>query len=271
MNPQKLNSLAVKAKKLALFLNNKSESGHIGGVLSSIDILVAIYFGQTAKFSKSSIEDSKSDTLLFSKGHAVLALYVVLYLKGMYSKKELETFCQNGSRFQEQPLANKLPGIEWATGSLGHGLNVAVGIALANRSLKLPHKVFVVLSDGDCQEGSTWEAILFAGQHKLGNLVCLVDANLWQATDKVENVLSNKNIHLQTELFGWQSFEVEITSPDDLNNVLQKLDFSINKPKFIVCRTRKGKGVSFMEGDNNWHYKSIDDSDLILAMKELEL
>lgn len=253
----------VKKSCLAEILKKykKVNAGHIGSSLSCLDILVYLYFFYL----------HENDRFILSKGHAALSLYVVLVKSGCLEESILDSFYQNGTLLAAHPPCNrKLKGVHFGTGSLGHGLSLATGMAFANRFTKKQNNVFCVLSDGDCDEGSTWEAALFAAQHKLSNLYVIIDNNNLQGFGKTEDILN-----LEPLAEKWQSFNFDVSIAEKGNDFqslhasfkeLEKKDS--NQPKCIIARTVKGSGVSFMENKMEWHYLPMNDEHYAQALAE---
>jgi transketolase len=207
------------------------------------------------------------DRLILSKGHAVSALYAVLARLEFFPPEELKNFNVDGGHLPEQPSPGCAPGVEWATGSLGHGLNVGIGMALAGKIQRRGYRTFVILSDGECNEGTTWEGAMFAPAHRLNHLTVAVDYNKWQATGRSEEILSLKPLAQKWEAFGWDAVEVDGHNIEALVREFSKVH--PEKPRAIIAHTTKGKGVSFMEDDNNWHYRSPTAEEVAQAEREL--
>ncbi len=247
-----------KIRSNILNLTYKAKSSHIGSSLSIVEILVSLYFGVL----------KKTDKFILSKGHAALALYCVLFEKKIISKRNLDSYGSNGTILMNH-ASHKVRGIEFSTGSLGHGLPVAVGKAIKFKSINKKYKVFVLISDGELNEGTTWESLLFASHHKLDNLNIIIDYNKIQSLDFVNNVLGVEPLRKKLESFGCH---VEITDGHSVLNIQKKLKkLSKNKPKILIANTVKGKGISFMENNNLWHYKNPNKNQLIRALKEVNL
>lgn len=239
---------------------------HLGGALSVVDILVAAYWNVLAINPKNPGAPER-DRLIFSKGHAVSALYATLAYRGFFSKDLLSHFNENGSDFAEQPSPGCVPGLEVATGSLGHGLPFGVGMAWAGRLQNQSYKVMVVISDGEANEGSVWESALLAPAQRLENLTVIVDYNKWQATGRSHEVMSMDPLKDKWNAFGWNALEVD---GHDLLALTEAMHSSLpGKPLAIVAHTVKGKGVSFMEDDNNWHYRVPTPEEVGKAKAEL--
>ena len=236
----------------------KAKSSHIGSCLSIVEILATLYFNVL----------NKNDKFILSKGHAALALYSVLFEKKIISKRILDSFGKNKTKLMNH-VSSKVNGVEFSTGSLGHGLPVSVGKALKFKSKKEKNKVYVLISDGEINEGTTWESLLFANHHKLDNLNIIIDYNKIQSMDFVSKVMKIEPLKLKLQSFGCKVFNVDGHSIKNLNKFLKKR--ITDKPKVIIANTIKGKGVSFMENNNLWHYKNPNQEQLKKALKEIEI
>ena len=253
-----MNSKIRNIRKNILNLTFKAKSSHIGSCLSIVEILVALYFKIL----------NKNDRFILSKGHAALALYSILFEKKIITKKTLSSFGSNKTVLMNH-VSNKVKGVEFSTGSLGHGLPVSVGKALKFKTNKEKNKVFVLMSDGEINEGTTWESLLFANHHKLDNLNIIIDYNKIQSMDFVSKVIKLEPLKQKLQSFGCKVYEVNGHSVKQLSKFLKIKSF--NKPKVIIANTVKGKGVSFMENNNLWHYKSPDKDQLKRALNEIEI
>ncbi len=265
-DPSALASLAARARADVVGMSHRAGSAHLASSLSCIDLLVAAY-GAVMDVDPHRPSDPDRDRLILSKGHAVAALYAVLARSGFFPPEELQQFNIDGGHLPEQPSPGCAPGEDWATGSLGHGLNVGIGMALAARIQKRNYRTFVIMSDGECNEGTTWEGAMFAPAHRLNLLTIAVDYNKWQATGRSEEILALKPLARKWEAFGWDIVEVD---GHDLSALAR--EFSVvhpEKPRAIIAHTVKGKGVSFMEDDNNWHYRSPTAEEVQKAEQEL--
>ena len=247
-------NFSLKIRKLILKIANSSQCSHIGSNLSIVDILTVLY----VKFLK-----IKKNSFILSKGHACLAQYCVLKELGFITDKTLNTFGKNGTILMSH-ASHKVPGINLSTGSLGHGLPVATGIALANKINKKKSKMFVLLSDGELDEGSNWESILFSSHHKLDNLVIIIDYNKLQSTSSVKNTLNLEPLDKKFESFGCKVLTV---NGHNCEKIFKALNSKSSKPLVVIANTVKGKGVSFMENSVLWHYKSLDSEDYKRALK----
>ena len=223
------------------------------------------------KIDPSKPDDPNRDRFVFSKGHAVPALYITLARRGFFGKELLDTYAQAGAHLGEQPSPGCAPGVELATGSLGHGLPVGLGMALAGRIKKLSHRVFVLMSDGECNEGSVWEAAMFAPAQKLDNVCVIVDFNKWQATGRSTEVMALEPFADKFRAFGWDACEVDGHDIEAISKALEGIPNGSGKPRAIIAHTVKGKGVSFMEDDNNWHYLVPKPEHVEKAKRELGL
>ena len=266
-----LNRITREIRGNLVSLSHKRRIPHLASALSCVDILTAAYWGGSLDITPENIESPTRDRLILSKGHAATALYAALMARGILSE---ETFWQTGESqadLAEQPAPFCAPGVEWATGSLGHGLAAGIGIALASRIQKNPVRVMVVLSDGECNEGSTWEAALFAPAHKLTHLMAIVDSNRWQATGRTADILSLHPIEEKFAAFGWNAVEIDGHDLSQLTSRMQGFDRDDERPTAIIANTVKGKGVSFMEDDNNWHYRTPTAEEVEQAHRDLSL
>ena len=258
--------LSKKIRKLSLEMVHNSNASHIGSALSMVDILAVLY-NDILKFDSNNSKWEGRDKLILSKGHSCVALYAVLGLKNFFDIELLKTYGKNGSDFMNH-ISHKVPGVEFSTGSLGHGLPYAVGIALGNKLKKIDSKVYVILGDGEVAEGSNWEALLFASHNKLDNLVVIIDNNNLQSLTTVDDTLSLEPYDKKFLSFGCNVVKVDGHDHEQLNKV-----FSFNnpylKPNVVIAKTIKGKGVSYMENEVKWHYKSPNTEELSTAIKDI--
>lgn len=249
-------------------MSHQTGAPHLGSSLSCVDILVAAYFGFVA-LDPQHPDDPDRDRFILSKGHAAPALYATLAERGVIPSDWLAEFACDGSRLPEQMSPGCAPGIEAATGSLGHGLSLGAGMALAARIRQRPYRVWTVLSDGECNEGSVWEAAMFAAAQKLDRLVAVVDYNGWQATGRSDEVLALSPLKDKWTAFGWNTYEVDGHDIEQLQGALADAAQSSGRPSCLIARTIKGKGISFMEDDNNWHYRIPNADEVQAALVEL--
>jgi transketolase len=260
---------ARRVRGRVLEMSHAAETAHLGSSLSCVDLLVAAY--STLRADPKNPDDPDRDRIILSKGHAVSALYATLAERGYISADELKTYNKEGGRLPEQPSPRCVPGVELATGSLGHGLCVGGGMALAARLQKKSYRVCVIMSDGECQEGSVWEAALFAAAQKLDRLVAIVDYNKLQATGRSNEIMALAPFKAKWQAFGWTAHEIDGHDVGAVAELLRKVPDGSGRPVAIVANTVKGKGVSFMEDDNNWHYLSPNEEHLRKAKAELGL
>ena len=261
----KTQELARKVRIHAVKMVNKGGSSHIGSVLSIVDILAALY-GRVMQYRSNEPKWVNRDRFILSKGHAGAGVYAVLAECGFFNIAELDKHYQDGSIFSGHVSHKGVPGVELSTGSLGHGLPVASGMALAAKIDKKSHKIFVVMSDGELDEGSNWEAFMFASHHELNNLTAIIDRNKLQSMKTTEETLSLEPLRDKLIAFGWNVIEVDGHNHDEL---FSAIDSDTKKPKVIIANTIKGKGVSFMENEIAWHYRTPSGELFDQAMKEL--
>tara|TARA_Y100000741_G_C18229583_1_gene549233 strand:- start:345 stop:1088 length:744 start_codon:yes stop_codon:yes gene_type:complete len=246
-------------------MTSKGKSSHVGSALSIADILAVLYTNMNVDPKDPS--NPKRDRFILSKGHAGAAVYAVLAELDFFSKEILDTHYQDGSILSGHVSHKGVPGVEFSTGSLGHGLSVATGFALAAKRKSLNFNSYALLSDGELDEGSNWEAILFAPHHNLNNLTCIVDYNKLQSLTSVKETLNLEPLVDKILSFGWDVFDIDGHNHDDIKNAIKA---KTSKPKFIIANTTKGKGISFMENKVVWHYRSPNEDELIKGLKELE-
>lgn len=264
-----LGRIARDARLRIITNSHKTQTPHLGSCLSCVDILVAAYF-HCLRIDPANPRDPERDRFILSKGHGAAALFQILAMRGFYPESMLATYGQDGSLFAEHPPSpDYLPGIEAATGSLGHGLPIGLGMALSARIQNRNYNVVALLSDGECNEGSIWEAAMMAAARRVGNLVAVVDYNKWQATDRSREVMGDASLVGKWHAFGWESCEIDGHDMAALVDVLGERRSNEGQPVAVVAHTVKGKGVSFMEDDNNWHYKIPSEEDLVSVRREL--
>ncbi len=251
--------------------SHRTQTPHLGSCLSCVDILVAAYF-ETLRIDPRKPGEDNRDRFILSKGHGAAALFQVLALRGYYPESMLDHYGEDGSVFAEHPPAPAyLPGIEAATGSLGHGFPLGLGMALAGRIRNRTYRVIALVSDGECNEGSTWEAAMLAASQKTENLGVIVDFNKWQATGRSEEVMGPVPLADKWRAFGWNTCEIDGHDMGELVRRLRQVPDGSGKPVAIVAHTVKGKGVSFMEDDNNWHYRIPSAEEVKAAKRELRV
>jgi transketolase len=258
--------LAVKARRSILEMTSRANASHVGSCLSVVDILSVLYSG-SANLNPDSEADLTGDVLILSKGHAAAALYSVLAIQGFIPREWLEGYCKNGAELGGHVTSKGIPAIELSTGSLGHGLPYAVGIAVGKKMLGSSDRCFVVMSDGECDEGTTWEAALLANHHKLNNLCVVIDRNRLQSLTNTEDTLSLEPFGQKWASFGWEVREVDGHNYEELATAFAPS----NAPVCIIASTVKGQGVSFMENSVLWHYRAPNLEELHAALAEINV
>jgi transketolase len=264
-----IDDLARRIRVHCVKMTGRANASHIGSALSAADILAMLY-GKFLRFDPDRPDWPERDRFILSKGHACTGLYAVLAETGYIPVNELESFYQNGSRLAGHATHKNMPGVEISTGSLGHGLPMSTGMALAAKRDNATYKIYCMLSDGECDEGSTWEAALFAPHHKLDNLVVIVDYNKIQSLGRVEDVIDLRPLAEKWQAFGWSAREIDGHDLASLERSLADVPFEQGKPSCIIAHTVKGKGVSFMEDKLLWHYRAPRGELMDQAVAELE-
>ena len=265
-----LKEIAKELRKKILKVIFQAGSGHPGGSLSATDLLTAIYFGGILRYDSHNPSDPNRDRFILSKGHASALMYCVLSRAGYFSEEELRKYRKIGSElFLSGHPHPKTPGIEIASGSLGQGLSVGHGIALGACVDKLDYNVYVVLGDGEIQEGQIWEAAMSASKFNSNNLIAIVDNNKVAQDNMTEDLKNIEPLEDKWNSFGWDVHRIDGHNMRDIMNTLS-LPIHLNKPRVIIADTIKGKGVSFMEGDKGWHGVAPNEEDFNRALKELE-
>jgi transketolase len=245
--------------------------GHIGGALSCTDILVGLFYGDVLRYDPKDPGWPERDRFIMSKGHSGIALYVILADLGFFPLSELATFCGNGTMLGGHPDRN-IPGVEADSGSLGQGLGIGAGLALCARLDRRHYRTVVLVGDGECHEGSVWEAAMFAGHHQLGNLTVVVDRNRQCVTDFTEDCVRLEPLSAKWEAFGWETRSIDGHSCGEILETLRAIGTRENgKPLVIIANTIKGRGVSFMERQLHWHHGIPAPDELETARKELDV
>lgn len=263
-----LKEAAIAVRQEIIKMTSNANSGHLGGSLSCVDILVALYFHQLNHNPQSPSWPGR-DRFVLSKGHAAPALYGTLALSGYFPREELSAFRNINSRLQGHPNNRKTPGVEVSTGSLGQGLSVAVGMALGFKLAGKNNHVYALVGDGELDEGEIWEAAMFANHHKIVNITVLVDRNHGQNDGRTEEVMSIEPLAAKWSAFGWSVLEVDGHNIKNILNVLDRSMENRNKPTVIIAETVKGKGISFVEGNNEYHAKPLPKELVAQAIAEL--
>jgi transketolase len=266
---RELDAFAARIRLRTLSMISHAGSSHIGSNFSMVELLAVLY-GQVLRVDPARPQWEHRDRFILSKGHACAALYVALSERGFFPSSWLDDFCQNGSRLAGHATHSGVPGVEVSTGSLGHGLSIGVGIALAAQRDAHTHRTFVIVSDGECDEGSTWEAVLFAAHHRLAGLVAIVDYNRIQSLGTTEEVLGLDPFAEKWRAFGWSVVEIDGHDIDQIEKALADGPSRNDRPLCVIANTVKGKGVSFMEGKLLWHYRTPRGEEFDAARRELE-
>tara|TARA_R110000868_G_scaffold47354_5_gene155458 strand:+ start:6080 stop:6922 length:843 start_codon:yes stop_codon:yes gene_type:complete len=270
LDVKSLEDAARRLRGKVIEMSHAAGSAHLGSSLSCCDIVAAAYW-HVLRIDPSKPKDELRDRFILSKGHAATTIYSALAFRGFYPEAMLETYTKDGGKLAEHPPANSLPGVEAATGSLGHGLPIGNGMALAGRIKGQNYRVYALMSDGECNEGSVWEAAMFAAAQKLENLCVVIDYNKWQATARSNETLALAPLREKWEAFGWDAVEVDGHDIGAVAALMANVPNGSGKPVAIVAHTIKGKGVSFMEDDNNWHYRAPTAEEVVISHKELGL
>ena len=247
-------------------MTNVSKSSHIGSALSIVEILVSLYF-KILKVDPKNPSFQERDKFILSKAHGSTALYAILMEKGFFPSEYLEKYYIDDGILPGHLDKLSAPGLEYSTGSLGHGFPAAIGMAIANKQTHNPGRIFVVIGDGECNEGSIWEGVMLAAHLKLNNITAIVDYNKIQSFGRTNEVINQEPIGDRWRSFGWEVHEID---GHNYEKLLQAFTFEQKKPKVIIAHTVKGKGISFMEDLLEWHYKSPNDEEYKQALKELE-
>jgi transketolase len=267
--PETSQALALRIRQTALTMCYNKKASHLGGAFSAADMLAVLYQDVMAS-RPSEPRWTERDRLYYSKGHACTALYAVLAERGYFPREDLDTFTDNGSLLTSH-VNHKVAGVELSTGSLGHALSVACGVALAGKRKNADWHSYVIVSDGELDEGSNWEAILFAPHHGLDNLTLIVDYNKIQSFGSTAEVLNLDPLADKFKAFNWDTVEVDGHDHAALAAALSKQGRITNKPRAVIAHTIKGKGVDFMEGQLAWHYKSPNKDQYEQAMAQLQV
>ena len=269
MNVKQLKLLAEKNRKRLVEVVYKAKAGHIGGDLSCLNVMTALYFDVMRGLDLTNPQAPDRDRFVLSKGHCVEALYVTLEAKGFISPEMLDTLGQFGSVLSGHPTI-EVPGIEVCSGALGHGLSIGVGMALAAKMDQKDYRTFVLMGDGEQGEGSIYEAAMAASKYHLDNLVAIIDRNHLQISGDTEEVMPIDSIRDRWTAFGWEVMELNGDDMDDIINTFSRIEYNGGRPHLLVSRTVKGKGVSFMEGIAKWHHGVLNEQQCLDAVAEIE-
>lgn len=257
---------SYRVRQLILDLSKRAGVGHIGSSLSVADIIVALF---RDILHIPTCDNQDRDRFILSKGHAGLALYVGLYLSGYINEAELYTFCRDGSALGVHP-DHIVNGIDFSTGSLGHGLSMGVGAALAAQLQKSKRRVFVLLSDAECNEGALWEAVMLSAHHKLSNLIAIIDLNSQQALGYTKDICDLQPMEEKWKAFGWNAIVVNGHDINEIVTTIQSLNTESSNPHVLIAKTTFGKGVSYMENRIKWHYWPMSDDEYKQALNEIK-
>ena len=263
MKNNDLLKIASKARITALKMTHRAKVSHIGSSLSVIDIAVQLF----SQIDKNCIGDKDRDIVLVSKGHAAAGIYAVLATLNLIPESYIEQYCEDGAQLGGHVTSTNVPVLDFSTGSLGHALPFAVGRALAKKKKNQGGNIYVILSDGECDEGSNWEAALLANHLNLSNLVVVIDRNRLQSLNGTEETVKLEPLKDKWLAFGWDAYEINGHDFQDLSMIVKEL--TSTNPRVYIAETQKGHGVTFMQDDIAWHYKSTDNDELKIALEEL--
>lgn len=265
---KEVEEIALQTRQKIFEIVCKNKAGHLASSLSSADILTALYFGNILKYDAQNPLWQDRDRFILSKGHSALGYYVTLAKAGYFQESEIDTFCIAGTAYGGLPLKDKVLGVEATTGSLGHGLSYAAGIAMNAKIFHKNFHVYVLLGDGELQEGSVWEAAMFIAQHHLDNLEIIIDYNKIQATGRCEDIIGIEPLKEKWQAFGFEVLEVDGHNMAELIENL-KSDAKQQKVRVIIAHTIKGKGLSFIENQPDWHYRMPTKEQMEMGFREL--
>lgn len=268
LNIDQVNQITREIRGMLVEMSHRTGGAHLGSALSCVDIMVSLFWYRLS-IDPAAPKALLRDRFILSKGHAATVLYATLAKRGFFPMELLDTYARHGSCLPEHPSPHCVPGVEAATGSLGHGLSLGLGMAIAGRIQKQSYNIYVLMSDGECNEGSVWEAAMFASAQRIKNVVAIIDFNKWQATGRSREVMALDPLKEKWDAFGWNTYEVDGHDLPVLIKTLKGLPDDSGKPTVIIAHTVKGKGVSFMEDDNNWHYRIPTAEEVLQARKEL--
>lgn len=269
VSPTNTIELARRIRRHVLEMTSTAGASHIGSCLSSADI-VAVLYADILKLDPARPGSSERDRFIMSKGHAGAAVYAALAEREFFPLGELMRFYANGSPFSGHVSHLGVPGVEVSTGALGHGLSIGAGMALNSKRRSLGFRTYVLLSDGECDEGSVWEAAMFAAHHRLGNLIAVVDYNQLQSLTTTHETLELEPFADKWRAFGWTVHEVDGHDHTALRGAISAVTGADGRPTCVIASTTKGKGVSFMEGQVIWHYRSAQGNEFAAALRELQ-
>lgn len=266
---QELKKASAEARKLMIKIGYESNYAvHFGGGLSSVELLTYLY-QKEMNYDLTNKEWEERDRFFLSKGHGVLSYYVALYMAGFFDEEKLSTFQQNEGDLSSHPVKNLDLGMESSNGSLGQGLSLAVGNQIIAKQKGRRYRNIVLMGDGECDEGSVWEAAMCAYQYKLGRLLAIIDHNGLQSDGTNESVIDLGDLESKWKSFGWEAYTINGNDLDQIDDLFSKLDWENDSPKVIIANTVKGKGISFMENNNDWHHRQMGEKDYLLALEEM--
>ena len=270
MKHDEMKRICIETRRNIVRMAHEKKMSHVGSAFSMVEILVTLYL-DVLNIDPSDAKSSQRDVFILSKGHACIALYNVLAFAGFFPVERLKTYCEFDGGMGGHPDRHILPGIEACTGSLGHGLSLGVGLAIAGKHDKQNRKVVVLMGDGELDEGSVWEAAMAASHYKLDNMIAIVDRNGLQADSRTEETMALESLEMKWKSFGWHAEQVDGHNLCELSNVLGKLYNmpGAGSPNVVIARTVKGKGVSFMEDEQAWHFNVPDEKEMNRALEEL--
>lgn len=269
MNISNLNQQALDIRRKIFQIVCQNKAGHLASSLSSVEIMTTLYFGDILRYDSQNPNWEQRDRFILSKGHSALCLYSVLSKASYFPESDLSTFCNLGSNLGALPVRGKIPGVEATTGSLGHGFSFAAGIAKYSQVFQNPYHVYVLLGDGEMQEGEVWEAAMFSSSNRLNNLTAIIDNNQIQATGFTKDIINLSPLKDKLQSFGFEVIEVDGHNIKQLLSAFRAVSFE--KPKAIIAHTIKGKGISYIENQSDWHYKMPTDSQIEIGCQELGL
>lgn len=262
-----LKSVSKEIRKQVLKMIVKAEASHIAPTYSIVELLVYLY-EKVLRINPKKPHDSNRDIFILSKGWAVSGLYSILVRKKLFDKKLLDDYCIDGGKMIAMTTMNNIPGIEASTGSAGHGLPIGAGMAMAMKLRKINRNVYVIMGDGECDEGSIWETALIASHHQLNNLICIIDYNKWQSFGRTNEVLNLEPLKGKWQAFNWQVIEIDGHNFQEIADAVNISHLSKDKPTMIIVHTIKGKGLSIIEDKNEYHYRTPRTEELEVAKKE---
>lgn len=265
---KELKSISNRVRKSIVKMAYEASSSHVASALSIVDILTVLYF-KILNINLNNLKKRNRDKFILSKGHSALGIYSILAEKGFIMPKVLETYAKDGSKLSGHPKKDALPGIEVSTGSLGHGLSIGCGLALSDKNDNITSKTVILMGDGECNEGSVWEAAMFASSRQLNNLIVIIDNNELQGLGRVKEITGLYPLAEKWRAFNWNVKEINGHDFSEIYEAFKEAYESKDKPTAIIAHTIKGKGVSFMEDKLKWHYKSPNEEEYKTAINEI--